>query len=70
MAKGDYVCKYCGKDCKNPNALELHLKFCRAKKENGECSHNFRLLDPNKLYERRALEDGYIQVCIKCGELE
>lgn len=70
MAKGDYVCKYCGKDCKNPNALELHLKFCRAKKENGGCEHDFRLLNPANIVERKALEDGYLEVCNKCKEIQ
>lgn len=73
--KGNWICEYCGKDCGNPPALELHMKFC--KKKNGHnvenknnCEHEFRLLNPNRPIEFKALQNGYLQVCIKCSELE
>lgn len=75
MAKlNNWVCPYCGKDCGNPPALELHKAYCKKKNGSGEgvgkCEHDFRLLSPQNHNEERALQDGFLQVCKKCKELE
>lgn len=69
--KGNYVCPKCGKDCGNPPALNLHKAYCKEQFDEGaKCEHNFRLLRPSSPAEQRALQEGYLQVCIKCKELE
>lgn len=75
--KGNWVCEWCGKDCGNPPALELHKKFCKRKNDsvnnginNGNCEHEFRLLNPQNYAEKLALENQYLQVCTKCKELK
>lgn len=66
---GKHVCEYCGKDCGNPPALVLHLKFCKEKNKN-ECKHIFRLLNEDVTSEYNALSDGYLEVCTICNELK
>lgn len=71
--KGNYICSKCGKDCGNPPALTLHQHYCIGSKKEEKptkCDHEFRLLRPTSPAEEKALIAGYIQVCIKCEELE
>ena len=71
--KGNYICSKCGKDCGNPPALQLHESYCKGvkKAETKEtCEHNFRLLNPNNPAEKMALQDGFINLCTKCKEIE
>lgn len=73
-----FSCDWCGKDCRNPPALQLHQNFCKSRPDlvikevaKGEkCNHSFRLLNPNIQSEKLALVDGYIQVCNKCLQLD
>lgn len=70
--KGKYICPTCEKDCGNPPALKLHSAYCKGKtvEKKEECDHEFRLLNPKSPAEERALQEGYLQVCTKCKELE
>ena len=77
--KGNYICEWCGKDCGNPPALNLHQQFCKSRPDKKEleekkvvnkCEHNYRLLNPTEVGERMAIKDGFIQVCTKCYDLE
>lgn len=71
--KGNYICPTCGKDCGNPPALNLHKAYCKGEKKVEKevgCEHNFRLLNPNNQAEKMALEDGFLNLCTKCKEIE
>lgn len=72
--KGNHICGKCGKDCGNPPALALHENYCKVEKKKvavaAACDHNFRLLNPRSMVEEKALQDGYLKVCIKCQDIE
>jgi hypothetical protein len=79
-------CQYCNKELKNQGAKNLHELKCKSNPKNkeqedngnknkkGACEkggdHDMRLLNPRVKAERAAINDGYSEVCRKCGELE
>ncbi|UWG95521.1 hypothetical protein LPY66_11365 [Dehalobacter sp. DCM] len=64
-------CPECGKEFKHQGALNLHLSRSMCKKETvcPECGGGLRMLRPNILREKQAINKGFTEVCEKCLEL-
>jgi hypothetical protein len=70
-------CQYCGKEFKNQGSINLHERKCSdnpnkevvEKKHNG-CEHDWRLLNINNPTEKRAMQYGKKEVCVKCLEVK
>jgi len=73
---GDLIkCQVCGKEVKS-QGINLHLRQAHGigvdnKQINCECADggSWHLLHESDVLERRAIKDGYKEVCIKCQML-
>lgn len=80
------ICPICNTyDAKHQGALNMHMYHCKMKhstfinenvsrgteqqKQEG-CSHEWRFLNLKAPIEKRAFENGYIEVCKKCHDLK
>lgn len=77
-------CQFCGRDLKNQGSKNLHERACIKNPKNNEdespedepkknnkqeCNHKLVLLDSHYASQKRAINDGYSAVCLKCKEL-
>lgn len=79
MPESKFVCPVCKKELPNRGGLNLHMHKAhgqpppskkRQQQKNDDCSHEYRLLDPNNALERKILrQTDYTKVCTKCQEV-
>jgi hypothetical protein len=78
------ICPLCQYEAKHQGALNMHMYHCKMRngqRDNNivsretiedvkeECTHSFRLLSVNSPIEKKAYENGYMEVCRLCQEL-
>lgn len=71
------VCDICGWVGRHQGALNIHKYHCKMKHGRNEkveeslqdCTHDWRLLTASSPLERKAVENGYTEVCRKCQEV-
>lgn len=80
----ELVCPFCNNySTSHRGALNLHKRACELKQlreqhkepdnktqDQRECKHEFRALNSLQTIEARAIQNGFMEVCVKCQTLQ